>query len=204
MADGEVAYPSQTRYAAHVTPFLDSSELRGAVYPVSVGFYHEASRLGMIGEDVELLEGVIFRKMAKSPLHEWLIEFFKRHLEAVCGPGYFVGKERPITCARSEPEPDLAVFSGDWTDYKDHHPTTAALVVEISINTQVRDLGKAAIYAEAGVLEYWLVEPEAGRITIHSEPSGSEYGKVVVVAKGETAIGTVFPALAVRVDEVSR
>jgi len=44
---------------------------------------HEASRLGMIGEDVELLEGVIFRKTAESPLHEWLIEFFKRHLEAV-------------------------------------------------------------------------------------------------------------------------
>jgi Uma2 family endonuclease len=186
-----------------VTPFLDSSELRGAVYPVSVGFYHEASRLGMIGEDVELLEGVIFRKMAKSPLHEWLIEFFKRHLEAVCGPGFFVGKERPITCARSEPEPDLAVFSGDWTDYKDHHPTTAALVVEISINTQVRDLGKAAIYAEAGVSEYWLVEPEAGRITIHTEPAGTEYGKAVVFGKGERAVGTVFPTLAVKVDEIA-
>jgi hypothetical protein len=56
------------------------------VYPVIVGFHHEASRLGMIGEDVELLEGVIFRKVAKSPLHEWLIDFFKRPLEAVCGP----------------------------------------------------------------------------------------------------------------------
>jgi Uma2 family endonuclease len=157
----------------------------------------------MIGEDVELLEGVIFRKIAKSPLHEWLIEFFKRHLEAVCGPGFFVGKERPITCARSEPEPDLAVFSGDWTDYKDHHPSTAALVVEISINTQVRDLGKAAIYAEAGVSEYWLVEPEAGRITVHAEPAGTEYAKAVVFGKGETAVGAVFPTLAVRVDEVA-
>lgn len=198
-----VADSVSRRYYRRVTPFLDSSELRGAVYPVSVEFYHEASRLGMIGEDVELLEGVIFRKMAKSPLHEWLIEFFKRHLEAVCGPGFFVGKERPITCARSEPDPDLAVFSGDWTDYKDHHPSTAALVVEISINTQIRDLGKAAIYAEAGVSEYWLVEPETARITVHAEPVGTEYAKAVVFGKGETAVGAVFPSLAVRVDEIA-
>ncbi len=191
------------RYLRGVTPFLDSDELRGAVYPVSIEFYHEAGRLGMIGEDVELLEGIIFRKVAKAPLQEWLIEFFKRHLEAFCGPGFFVGKERPITCARSEPEPDLAVFPGDWNDYKDHHPTTAALVVEISINTQVRDLGKAAIYAEAGVAEYWLVEPEAGRITVHSDPSGTEYRKAVAFGRGETAVSNTFPALAVRVDEVS-
>jgi len=165
--ENKVAHFSPELYCFSVSAFLDSSELRGAVYPVSVEFYHEASRLGMIGEDVELLEGIIFRKIAKSPLHEWLIEFFKRQLEVVCGPGFFVGKERPISCARSEPEPDLAVFPGDWTDYRDRHPTTAALVVEISINTQVRDLGKAAIYAEAGVSEYWLVDPEAGRITVH-------------------------------------
>jgi hypothetical protein len=81
-----VADRTQGGSPVHVTPFLDSFELRGAVYPVRVGFYHEASRLGMIGEDVELLEGVIFRKAAKSPLHEWLIDFFKRPLEAVCGP----------------------------------------------------------------------------------------------------------------------
>lgn len=197
-----VAYLSRRRYRHAVTPFLDSSELRGAVYPVSIEFYHEASRLGMIGEDVELLEGVIFRKMAKSPLHEWLIELFKRHLEAICGPGFFVGKERPITCARSEPEPDLAVFPGDWTDYKDRHPSTAALVVEISINTQVRDFGKAAIYAEAGVSEYWLVEPEVGRITVHSEPSGTEYAKAVAFVRGETAVSGTFPGLTVNVDEI--
>jgi hypothetical protein len=49
---------------------LDTPEERQAVYPVSVDFYHEAGRLGMITEDVELLDGVIFKKMPKCPLHE--------------------------------------------------------------------------------------------------------------------------------------
>ena len=80
---------------------LDTPEERQTVFPVSVEFYHEAGRLGMIGEDVELLDGVIFKKMPKSPLHEWFIACLRRLLEAACGPGMFVEKERPITCRSS-------------------------------------------------------------------------------------------------------
>ncbi|HRJ11223.1 MAG TPA: hypothetical protein PK490_13980 [Prosthecobacter sp.] len=49
---------------------LESPEARQTVHPLSVEFYHEAGRLGLIGEDVELLEGVLFKKMPKSPLHQ--------------------------------------------------------------------------------------------------------------------------------------
>lgn len=95
------------------------------------------------------------------------------------------------------------MFSGDWTDYKELHPSTAARVVGISISTLVRDLGKAAIGAEAGAPEDWLVEPEAGRIPVHAEPAGTEYDEAVVFGNGETAVGAVFPTLAVTVDEVA-
>lgn len=39
---------------------LESAEARETVFPLSVEFYHKAGRLGLIGEDVELLEGVLF------------------------------------------------------------------------------------------------------------------------------------------------
>ena len=41
-------------------------------------------------------------------------------------------------------------------------------IIEVSVNTLQRDRAKAAIYAQAGVTEYWLVEPEAG--ANHSAP----------------------------------
>lgn len=179
---------------------LETAEARQTVYPVSVEFYHEAGRLGLIGADVELLEGVLFTKMPKSPFHEWLVEFLREQLAAICGPGYFIGKERPLTCARSEPEPDLAVFSGSMMDYRHAHPTTAELVIEIAINTVQRDRSKAAIYAGAGVKEYWLIEPESRSILLHQEPGAEGYAKQTLFTADQEARSNIFPRFSVRLE----
>jgi Uma2 family endonuclease len=183
---------------------LDTPEERQTVFPVSVEFYHEAGRLGMIGEDVELLDGVIFKKMPKSPLHEYFIACLRRLLEAACGPGMFVEKERPITCRSSEPEPDLAVFAGNWTEYRLKHPTTAELVIEIAINTQQRDRSKAGLYAEAGVKEYWLVEPEAGVISLYTVPGSAGYAKCRSFASRDLVTSTVIPAFNVTLEDLMK
>lgn len=172
---------------------LESAEARETVFPLSVEFYHEAGRLGLIGEDVELLEGVLFKKMPKSPLHQSLMRLLQRLLQSVIPAACFVDRESPITCARSEPEPDLAVFTGSITDYHMRHPTTAELVIEIAINTRQRDLGKAAIYADAGVKEYWLIEPDAARSTRFTSPSAEGYAEQVVFAAEDMAVSTIFP-----------
>ena len=183
---------------------LDTPEERQTVFPVSVEFYHEAGRLGLIGEDVELLDGVIFKKMPKSPLHEWFIACLRRLLEAACGPGMFVEKERPITCSGSEPEPDLAVFAGDWSDFRSSHPTTAELVIEIAINTQQRDRSKAGIYAEAGVKEYWMVEPEAGVISLYTVPANDGYASCQSFATQDLVTSTVIPAFSLRMADLMK
>lgn len=179
---------------------LDTPEARKTVYPITVEFYHEAGRLGLIGDDVELLEGVLFTKMPKSPFHEWLAEVLRQRLTVACGPGFFVGKERPITCASSEPEPDLAVMRGSIDDYRLAHPTTAELVVEIAINTLQRDRSKAAIYAAAGVREYWLIEPENKSLVLFQQPAGDLYGSRTEFAATEEARSSLFPEFAVRMD----
>lgn len=181
---------------------LDSPESRETVFPLSVEFYHEAAKLGLIGEEVELLEGVLFKKIPKSPLHEWLVEYLRRRLELSCSGAFFVAKERPLTCASSEPEPDLAIFPGIWTDYRYTHPTTAELIIEVAINTQQRDRSKAGIYAEAGVKEYWLVEPESKTITLYTLPSDSSYAKTSVTVNTGLVMSTVFPEFTVELSEI--
>jgi Uma2 family endonuclease len=170
---------------------LDTPEERQMIYTFSVEFYHEAGRLGMIGEDVELLYGVIFKKTPKSPLHEWFIACLRRLLEAACGAGMLDEKERPITCRSSEPEPDLAVFAGDWSDYRLQHPTTAEMVIEIAINTQQRDRSKTAIYAQAEVKEYWLVEPEAGVISLYTKPGAFDYEECYSFGAQDQVVSTI-------------
>lgn len=181
---------------------LETAEARQAVFPVSVAFYHEAGRLGLISEDVELLEGVLFKKMAKSPLHQSLARKLQRLLEQMLPLGFFVDRECPITCARSEPEPDLAVFAGTIEDYTHEHPTTGELVLEIAISTQQRDRSKAAIYAEAGVKEYWLIEPEAGTTTLFSQPQAGGYTVQSVISAQENATSSLFPAFSVTLAEL--
>ena len=151
------------------------AEIRDTVAPMSVDFYHASAEMGWIDENVELLRGIPLRKMSKSPFHEYLVRFFLGLIDEVIPTGFFITKESPLTTSDSEPEPDLMVVKGKESDFRDHHPTTAELVVEVSINTQERDRSKAAIYAEAQVGEYWLVLPEKKEILIYTESNGREY-----------------------------
>jgi Uma2 family endonuclease len=50
------------------------------------------------------------------------------------------------------------------------------LVVEVSDSSAAFDLSrKAALYAEAGVPEYWVLELGRRRLVVHRQPDGAEY-----------------------------
>jgi Uma2 family endonuclease len=180
---------------------LEDPAVRRQVFPVSVEFYHQAGALGMLGEDVELLDGIIVKKMPKSPLHEGIVRRLVRLLQSLAPAGCYVVKDGPITCARSEPEPDVAVIRGDEDDLRTH-PTTALLVIEVAVTTEERDRRKAAIYAEAGVQEYWLVEPEGRRLTVFRQPQGAAYAEAREHAPEETASSAVVPGFSCSLAEL--
>ena len=160
-----------------MTSFLDDPKVRAAVFPLSVEFYHQAGELGLLGEDIELLEGNLVKKMAKSPLHTWLVQLLHTLLLPSLGSGLSVRMEQPLTLDRSEPEPDLAVVRGGPGDFRHAHPTTAELVIEVAISTVEVDRQKAAIYAAAGVKEYWVVIPAANCVEVHRGPADGAYAQ---------------------------
>ncbi len=41
----------------------------------------------------------------------------------------------------SEPEPDIAVVTGSARDYRDAHPSTAVLIVEVGLTPVCRSIG---------------------------------------------------------------
>jgi len=183
-----------------MSSILDSPEVRNALAPMSVEFYQSASDLGWWDEDVELLEGFPVKKMSKSPLHENLVEELLERLRAVLSGGSWVSKERPIQCPDSQPEPDIAVFAGPRDFRSPSHPTTAELVIEVAVKTLEKDLRKAAIYAGAGVKEYWIVDPGAARIVVHRRPGSAGFGEVVSLGSGDVAASESVPGFSVEVD----
>ena len=70
---------------------------------------------------------------------------------------------------------DLMVVKGEERSFRTSHPSTAALVVEVSVSTIERDRLKAAIYASAGVQEYWIVDPSRAAVTVFRCPEKDNY-----------------------------
>lgn len=178
-----------------MSAILDEPAVRRAVWPVSVDFYHELGRLGLLNRSVELLDGIIVSKMSKSPLHASVVRRLAKMIGAALQPGQELFREDPLTLEGSEPEPDLAVVQGQESDFLDHHPSSAQLVVEVAVTSVEIDRRKAAIYARAGIVEYWLVEPEAKRITVFREPGATDYGSEQVLHLGDRLTSVALPGL---------
>ena len=72
----------------------------------------------------------------------------------------------------SEPEPDVAVVAGEARAFIEAHPASAALVVAVSDSTLAYDrLQKGAIYARAGIAEYWIANVNDHVLEVHREPA---------------------------------
>lgn len=189
-------------YSPIMSSILDDPKVRQAVYPLSVDFYHQAGELGLLGEDVELLEGTLVKKMAKSPLHTWLVEFLYDALRRCLPPGWRVRLEQPLTFTSSEPEPDLAVVCGTLNDFRNAHPATAELVIEVALSTVEVDRQKAGIYAAAGVKEYWLVLPDTRGVEVYREPTDNGYQQRLTVTPPERLESTAVARFGVALVEL--
>jgi Uma2 family endonuclease len=161
----------------------------------TVDEYEQLGKSGVLSEDdsVELLEGLIVKKRTKNPLHDSTIDFLNRILGKQLPPGWFLRIQNVLRTEASEPEPDVVVAIGDWTDFRRRHPTAKefALVIEVSESSLEQDWRKCCIYARAGVIEYWIVDLNAARLEIFTQPNraaGKYDNHVRHLAPGEVTV----------------
>ena len=175
---------------------LERPAIRHQVTQFSVQSYHKLRDLGLVPVKTELLNGVIIEKMTKSPLHTLLAHRLFDRLTVGLPPEYQLRKEDPLTLASSEPEPDIAIVLGDIETYRDHHPATAELAVEIAVSSIEIDRAKANLYARANVTVYWLVLADERAVEIYSQPGPSGYRNMERRGLGQmldTWYGTPIP-----------
>jgi Uma2 family endonuclease len=138
-------------------------------------------------ERVELLHGVLTEVSPHSPEHVEIHLRITRWLDAAL-PRYVVRAQHPLVVPdrTSLPEPDIAIVEPG--DHLHAHPTSALLVIEISLGPPATDAKlKPALYAAAGVPDYWVVDIAAKRIRVFREPRGGVYGSEVVAGPGGLA-----------------
>ena len=177
-----------------IATVLDKDSVRNLVLPLSVEQYHCMSEIGLIPAKTELIEGVIIKKMTKSPLHAYLLHVLYDFFSARIPAGYSVRKEDPLTLAASEPEPDLAIVQGTVEDFKITHPNHAELVIEVAIASLDLDRKKTEIYATAGINEYWIIIPAEKKVEVYSKPMAGKYEIVTMYGENES-INTGYGSL---------
>jgi Uma2 family endonuclease len=137
------------------------------------------ARAGVLaeGEPVELLEGLLVRKMTIHPPHTFAVETLRDLLPPLLPRGWFANGQQPATTTDSEPEPDAYVARGERRAYvaEGRHPgpQDLALVVEVADASLRRDQTvKLRIYARAGVAVYWIVNLVDRRVEVYTDPTG--------------------------------
>ena len=137
--------------------------------------YERAGAVGLFQPDehLELIDGVIVRKMVQGALHVAGVRKTQTALQFVFNAGYDVRPQMPLALdPDGEPEPDIAVVHGSIQDYVQAHPTTAVLVVEVADNSLAIDRGsKASIYARARIADYWILNLVDRLLEVHREPA---------------------------------
>lgn len=158
------------------TPVLAASW--ESLWRLSVEQYHAMARQGILvdGAPIELLEGLLVKKMTISPAHRLAMRRARVALERVAPLGCFVDAPSPVTLSDSEPEPDVVVVRGADGDFAQRHPgpDDLLLVVEVSDSSLHADqVTKKRIYAKAASPVYWILNLVDRRIEVYSNPTGT-------------------------------
>lgn len=144
-------------------------------YRLSVDQYHRMIQAGVFTSDdrLELLEGLLIRKMSKNPPHTAAQAKLVRALSLLLPPTLSLRAQDPITLSDGEPEPDIAIVQSTADDYAAHHPGAAdiVLLIEIADTTLFRDRGtKLRSYARAGIREYWILNLPDRTMEVYTQP----------------------------------
>ncbi len=103
----------------------------------------------------------------------------------------------------SAPEPDVALVAGSLRDYRDAHPRTALLVVEVADASLAHDrFRKVPLYARAGLPEYWLLDIARPALEVYRDPSPEGYRTKMVLGRGDAVSPLALPEAAIQVADL--
>ena len=191
-------YPTQEEWTREM--LQDVVEGHEEYVPLTRKMYHALIDAGYVDRSVELLDGVMIRKIpfrskegavgAGRPhikATQRLIKLDRRLEERGC---HMQSQSPADVLETQEPEPDGAVIRGSADDYDDEPtPDDMSCVIEVSVETLRKDrVRKLPRYARAGIPQYVIENIPGDVLEVHEQPDRQRatYGSRTVLRRGET------------------
>ena len=156
----------------------------------TVNEYDEMIARGILNENdrVELIRGEIVDKMPIGPRHAACVKRLNALFQLLYRGRWTVSVQDPIAFDDSKPEPDIALLRprDDYYSEGTPQPSDILLVIEVADSSLDFDRDtKAALYAEAGIPEYWIVNLIDNCVEVHRGPKADgSYADCQRVSKG--------------------
>lgn len=143
----------------------------------TVDEYHHMIQTGILTEDepVELLDGWVMIKMARTPEHDLSLEKTDVAIRACLPRGWRIRIQCAVTTDVSEPVPEIALVRGPIPSAGRSHPLPGeiGILVEVAESSLEHDrTTKARAYARAAIPFYWIVNLRDGQVEVYSDPTG--------------------------------
>ncbi|MFN3422762.1 MAG: Uma2 family endonuclease [Armatimonadota bacterium] len=174
--------------------------------------YYKMAEMGFFdGQRVELIDGEVILMSPQEAGHATAVGLIADTLQTVFREGFVIRLQQPLDLGEAyEPEPDIAVVSGQRRDYATAHPKTAVLIVEVALSSVDYDRNvKGSLYAKAGIQEFWLLnlkdrhlEVFREPIPMSSQPFGFGYRSVRIYLPDETVSPLAKPEAAIKVADL--
>jgi Uma2 family endonuclease len=180
------------------------AQLADRIRPIRRVEYERMVELGMFHDErVELLRGYIVHTSPQKSRHGGAVQSLNHLFVLALVPTgrAAVRVQSPLAVGDdSEPEPDIALVPP--AEYRDRHPDSAFLVVEVAETSLREDRAKAEIYAAGGIPEYWIADTTHGLVEVYTEIVDGIYTRVTPYRHGQVLAPLAFPDLAVRVEDI--
>jgi Uma2 family endonuclease len=169
--------------------------------------YHRMGEVGLLDPDVrvELIEGEIVEMAPIGDAHAAISNRLTRLLVVTVGERGIVAVGNPVRLNQnSEPQPDFSVLRprGDY-ETRGPCPDDVMLAVEVSDTTLRRDRRvKLALYATAGIPEFWIVNLETREVEIYRSPAGDVYASVEQKGPGDVTTIDALPGVTIPIRQV--
>ncbi|WP_231603237.1 Uma2 family endonuclease [Neorhodopirellula pilleata] len=137
---------------------------------------------GLEPKKIELIRGELRFMSPAGPIHDDLIRYLtnwsvRSTSEEVCS----VQVQSGFVCHDDRPEPDILWLKPRRYGSTRPSAADALLLIEVADSSLASDLQeKAEIYAEAGVVEYWVVDIPNRRIHVMSDIQSRLYQSITI------------------------
>ena len=156
---------------------------------------------------VELADGQVEVLEMPTRTHQRLVLRVRDEFRSFCEPrglGEALVAPYPVRLREGKfREPDIVFMLAEHADrFGEDFADGADLVVEVVSEDRSRDLvTKRTEYAEAGIAEYWIVDPREGRVMV-LRLSGGTYVLHGEWGRGERAESALLPGFDIAVDRI--